>query len=570
MDINNVLRRILNERGSEERTARGLNYKDTASVLEGAINSCSGLAFLKGKKIKQITPTYPVDNNIPLMYKFPDLFNMRPEAVAYAGGQIGNEFVVVFGVVDPKVSERALLAYSVKEGGSAQRLADGAGMKCPYLQKFESYGQANLSEYNQAILQSFLNKYGSIYTVSDSGNMQNYKKVPMRELRHNGKPLDWEGDPQGYVWQKVEGGSQQFLDNAEETDKAMKAQGFTDVQPSDPVLLSLGFTLNAVKDSVATLGIDPNQTTSKAYWPTRNAEGIILNPTPEQCRDTIRTLKACKNKKESDDVCLNNLVQRKLNAMRCDKAGSFKLGGMFGLQDDFDKMITDPTKFGLGNLAPVLGTVSMGKITTESTLEKRINKVLNEQHRKFSFNPKPKINVDKNLIDTLAMKLVMEAYYDLKRSNKKLKRLNENAMSDTLGALGYNLKDSLFQSTKEIVAKKIIQFLGVDPDTFTGLFLINLFANIEIKRIFDVINNCEEFTPEIVKAALEAWLDLAIIKVSGDKFQGFIGKSIKNMVTQSASNTTVFKHLESLAISTACPIIESIGEGIKSGDLEIF
>jgi hypothetical protein len=95
MDINNVLRKILNERNTESRTAKGINYKDTASVLEGAINSCNGLSFLKGKKVKQMTPSYPADGNVPLMNKFDDLFNMRPEAVAYAGGQLGNEFVVV-------------------------------------------------------------------------------------------------------------------------------------------------------------------------------------------------------------------------------------------------------------------------------------------------------------------------------------------------------------------------------------------------------------------------------------------------------------------------------------------
>lgn len=573
MDINNVLRKILNERNTQSTTARGINYKDTASVLEGAINSCNGLSFLKGKRVKQMTPSYPVDGNTPLMYKFEDLFNMRPEAVAYAGGQMGNEFVVVFGVVDPKATERALLAYSVKEGGKAQRLADGAGMKCPFLQNFESYGQANLSEYNQAILQSFLQKYGSMYTVSDKTNALNFKRVPMRDLRLNGQPLPWEGDPDGYVWQKVEGGSTTFSDNPEEVDKKMKAQGFTDNQNEvvgNEALMELGFYLKDVMKDLASFQIDPSMVTNKPYWPTE-AGGVVVDPTQDQCKEFVRLLTACRNNDKSvtSTQCLNKLFQRKLSTIRCNKKGMFKAGGVFGLKDEFESLMSDTGKYGLANLAAGLGKVRMGRITAESTLDKKINKILNEQHRKFSFTSKPQPKFNQELVESLAFKAVMVAHSELQRGLKRFNTLNED-MSAITGALGSNLLGGLKQSGKEFIAKKIIDYLGFDSESFIGLFFINLFANLDLMEIPNIVNNCEKFTPQIVKSALEAWLDLAMKKIGKGSMEGLIYSALKNTVTETASKTTIYAKLENLAVKMVCPIIEGLADGLKSGDLSIM
>jgi len=574
MNLSKIVTKILKEEG-ESRTARGINYNDTFATLDGAIKACEGLSFLKGKSIKQMTPSAPADGGVPLMNKFEDIYNMRPEAVAYAGGQKGNEFVVVFGVRDPQAQAQALLAYSISDGRKAQRMAGGAGSGCPQLQKFENYGQANLSEINQAVLQSFLNRYGSMYTVSDKSNMQNFKKVPLRDLRHNNQPLAWDGDPQGFVWQKVEGGSTKFSDNPEEVDKKMKAQGFTDDQNQvvgNEALMELGFYLKDVMKDLASFQIDPSMVTNKPYWPTEDG-GVVIDPTPDQCREFVRLLKSCRDNDKSvtSQQCLTGLFQRKLSTIRCNKKGIFKAGGAFGLKDDFEALMGDTGKYGLANLAAGLGKVRMGKITAES-LDNKINKILNEEHRKFTFNskPQPKIEFDKELVETISTQLVISAYFDLQKSMKKLDRLNENAFGSITSGLGFNLGDKLMQGGKEVIAKKIIGYLGFNPDDYISLLLVNIFANLDIADYPKFISDCKKFTAVIVKSALEAWLDKAAKSMGGGSMEGFVYSALKNTVTETAAQTTVFKKLEKLAATMVCPLVEGLADSVKNGSLSLF
>jgi hypothetical protein len=576
MDISKLLTKILTEDVS--RTAKGINYNDTYLVLNNAKTSksdtCASLRSLGG--IKQMTPTNPIDGKTPLMSKFTELYNMRPEAVAYSTMKQGDETIIVFGVVDSNTQsgKRGLLAYSVMQGQSPQRMAGGAGTGCAELQRAEDYGKPNLSEYNQDVLQSFLNKYGSMYAEWDKGNAQNFKKVPLRDLRHNGQPLDWDGDPQGFVWQKVEGGSTKFSDNPEVVDKKMKAQGFTDDQTQvegNEALMELGFYLKDVVRDLASFQIDPSMVTNKPYWPTEDG-GVVVDPTPGQCRDFVRLLKACRNKDKSvtSQQCLNGLFQRKLSTIRCNKKGIFKAGGVLGLKDDFESLMSDTGKFGLANLAAGLGKVRMGKITAESTLDLKINKILNEEHKKFSFVKKETPKFDQEIVENLSTQLVLSAYFDLQTSLKKLNKLNENVFGDITGALGSNLGDKFIQGGKEVIAKKVISYLGFDPNTFIGLLIVNLFANLEIRDYAGLLNNCKKYTAVIVKSALEAWLDLAAQKMGGGSMEGFVYSALKNTVTETAANTTIFKKLEKLASSMVCPLIEGISDGIKDGSLSIF
>jgi hypothetical protein len=585
MDVSEILNKILSEQTSDQvtRTAKGIDYKDTYQVLNNAKNSksdsCKSLKPLG--EIKQMTPTYPTDGKISLMSKFPELVSMNIDAVAYSILKRDDQTVVVFGVVDPNTQsgKQGLLGYTITQGQKPQRLPNGAGTGCAELQRFEDYGQANLSEYNKSILQSFVNKYGSMYVIpseGDKGRMQNFKKVRLTDLRDNGKPLDWDGEPEGYVWQKIEGGSTKFADNPEVVDKKMKDQGFTDDQTevaNDEDLMELGFYIKDVMKDLASFRIDPNMVTNKPYWPTRNG-GVVVNPTPQQCREFVRTLDACRKNDRSvtRQECLNKLFQRKLSTIMCNKKGMFKMGGSLGLKDDFQSLMSDTGQFGLANLAAGLGKVKMGSLTKESTLDKKINKILNEEHKKFSFvnlkNDQPEF--DPILIENISNQLLLSAYSNLKKDIKKINRLNENAITDLLGGLGYNLTDKLIQGGKEAIASKIISYLGFDPNSYISLVLINLFANLEIKDTLDILNNCEKYTPLIVKSALEAWLDLAMKKMGNGAMEGFVYSALKNTVTETAAQTLMFKKLEKLASKMVCPLIEGLSDAVRSGDFKLF
>ena len=567
MDVSSILSKILNEEDEPGKTSRGIDYNDTFLTLNNAKSSkspsCASLKFLGG--IKQMTPSSPIDGNVPLINKFPEIYNMKLGGVSYATGKNGNENIVVFGVVDPDTQsgKRGLLAYYLISGQKAQRLQGGAGIGCAELQRFKDYGQANLSEYNKAVLDSYLKRYGSMYTNAEPSNMSNYIPVELRDLRQNGKQLPWDGDPQGKVWKKVEGGSQQFLDNAEETDKIMKEQGFTDIQPSNQTELGLGFTLKSVKDNLGTMGIDASVATTKAYWPTRNG-GVVFDPTPDQCREFVRLLKACKNNDKSvtKDQCNENLIQRKLSTISCNKKGMFKAGGILGLKDDFENLIGDPTYYGLQNLATGLGTVTQGNITAESTLEFKINNLLNEEHRKFSFNEvkKHQYNFNKELVEDFSSQLVLSAYFDLQKSMKKLNRLNENLLGDIFTGLGSKIGDKIMGGAKETIITFIIKKLGFKADDFFTLLLINVFANLDVLDYREFFTNCEKFTKIIVKSAREAWLDMAMKKIGGGAMEGFVYSALKNTVTETAAQTSVFKRLEHLAETMVCPLVQGIDD----------
>jgi hypothetical protein len=574
MDVSSILSKILNEENLPGKTSRGINYNDTFLVLNNAKNSkstsCASLKFLGG--IQQMTQSYPSIDNVPLINKFPEIYNMKPEAVAFASGKIGNNNVVVFGLVDPDTQsgQRGLLSYTVVSGQKPVKYPGGAGIGCAELQRIEDYGQAKLSEINKAVLDSFLAKYGSMYILSKDqnmiGNMQNYKKVPLRDLRHNGQQLDWDGDPDGYVWQKIEGGSTKFSDNSEEVDKKMKAQGFTDDQNQvvgNEALMELGFYLKDVMKDLASFQIDPSMVTNKPYWPTEDG-GVIIDPTPDQCREFVRLLKACRSNDKSvtSQQCLTGLFQRKLSTIRCNKKGMFKAGGILGLKDDFESLMGDTGKYGLVNLASGLGKVRMGKITAESTLEFKINNLLNEEHRKFSFNEvkKHQHNFNKELVEDFSSQLVLSAYFDLQKSMKKLNRLNESLVGDIFGGLGSNLADKIMGGAKETAITFVIKKLGFKADDFITLLLINVFANLDILDYKEFFTKCSKFTKIIVKSALEAWLDMAMKKIGGGAMEGFVYSALKNTVTETAAQTSVFKRLEGLAERFVCPIVENIDD----------
>jgi hypothetical protein len=240
----------------------------------------------------------------------------------------------------------------------------------------------------------------------------------------------------------------------------------------------------------------------------------------------------------------------------------FKAGGALGLKDDFESLMGDTGKYGLANLASGLGKVRMGKITAESTLEFKINNILNEEHRKFSFNSvkKHQYNFNKELVEDFSSQLVLSAYFDLQKSMKRLKGLNEGVIGDIKGGLGFNLGDKLLGGAKETTITYIIQKLGFKTDSFIALLLINVFANLDIADYKEFFTNCSKFTKIIVKSALEAWLDMAMKKIGGGAMEGIVYSALKNTVTETAAQTTVFKRLEKLADSMVCPIVQNIDE----------
>jgi hypothetical protein len=196
------------------------------------------------------------------------------------------------------------------------------------------------------------------------------------------------------------------------------------------------------------------------------------------------------------------------------------------------------------------------------SLNRKINKVLNEKHNKFSFN-KQIIKFDPLLVESIADQLVLRAYFDFKKDFKKFQKINENVIGDLFTGISdkFSLGDAVTQGFKEQIAKLIIKYLGFDPKSYMSLLIINVFANLASKDYIEFLNNCEKFSAIITKSALEAWLDKAVqsMGVGADAgITSFAYSTLKNSVTEMATNTAPFKKLEGLAGKIVCTILDGV------------
>lgn len=206
----------------------------------------------------------------------------------------------------------------------------------------------------------------------------------------------------------------------------------------------------------------------------------------------------------------------------------------------------------------------------DMTITTIINKKLNEDFNKFSFNKKidKKINFDKKLIEKISTQLVMSAYVDLQKDYKKLNRLNENMLSNVASSLGSGLGEKIFQGGKEALLTGLIGKLGFDENSFTSLLLINIFANLAFKDYGKFFTECNKFTEIIIKSALEAWLDLGFKNMGGSKgslsMEGFIYSALKNVVTETAAGSPIYKKMEGIVFKFICPLVENLAGDAKN------
>ena len=579
MDISKKLTQILLEQEASKET-KGVNVSDTGKVLQNTINFCQGISFLKDKAIKSMSRTSPKDTTSgqPLMAKFKDVYNSGKESVAFASGDDGSgNIIVVFGMQDPNLTDQALLGYRVTTGAVADRITDGIAKGCQYLQKIEDVGQAQLSAYDRSRLDAFIKKQGGLFTSTDPKDPLNYREYKMKNLKDaDGLPL-LQSPGEGVVWKKVEQDQGTMGDVAGEVDDFMKEQGFTKNKPKAGTdEANYGFYLKDVQGDLPSLSIDPDIRNTGIYFPdpsyTSEYGGSVLTPDRKACKSVIKRLYDCKTKTNKAG-CSANLFRDKFIALSCGDKNFIE--GPFGKGDEYKAIFSDPGPYGLANLNRARGKAKYSSMT--ESLNKKINKRLNEDFKKLSFNKK-KIQFDNQLVESLADQLVVSALFDLQKDFKKFQRLDENAITDFLsnagskafeggknlvGNLGSKLGTGLSQGFKETIAKKIIGWAGFDPNGYFALLIANIFANLEFKDYMNFISDCEKFSEIITKSALEAWLDKAVASMKGGEagtISTFVYTALKNTVTEAAANTPAFRALEGMATKIVCGIIEGVKE----------
>lgn len=571
MDISKLLNKILSEQSTTSQSARGIDWSDTGGVLKNVRQNCDPTNAILTGAIKPMSKSEPLSlDGTPLINKFPEINNLNLPEVAYSIGKTQGQNVIVFGVRDPNVKSKAnaLYGYTVTNEGIT-RIANGFTFSnCPYLQKFEDVGKVNLSAYDKSIVDSMYGKFGVLYNTPDETQMGNYEKVFLKDIPGLTNPGN------GFIWVQKSAAQQKLRNINVDVNEDLIVQGFTATQPPENKGGQFGFSLGMVQSNVGSGGKPTDY-----YWvDVTSPNAPSLDPNRETCKTAIKKLHNCMKQSlssggQTSTDCDVNAVKNKFTALRCQASGKF--GTPIGLGNEVEDLLKDSTtKFGLRRMRlKNIEPQQIPGVTNESTLELKINKLLNEEHSKFSFNPtnEPKYQFDKVIIEELANQLVVSALFDVQKSLSKTKRLNENMFGDIAGSLSSNWMDKLVGGGKEYLASKVISMLGFDPTSYTALVFKNIFANLDFNQYDDFLSNCPKFTNVIVKSALEAWLDLAASKVMGkDKISSVVYMALKNMVTETAANTSTYKRLEKVAGNLVCPLVSGISDSIKSGDINPF
>jgi hypothetical protein len=377
MEISKIIRKVLLEDDSlqKNKTVKGLDYDDQVTLLQGVQDNCTTLPSLKNRTIKELDKQNWI--------YFPELESKGLERAVYIATQPTEgqgDYYVVFGVKDDKAPQTALLSYRIFPGSLASRVKEGLGSQCEQLKALEDLGIAPLGEKDKATLQEFVDNSGGVYVMFDPKNPSQYEQVFYKDLKYTstGQPVLPKYNGDGYLWRKVNL-KQQTQDKISQIESMLSSQSFTTKEPED--LESdenkYSFYFKDIKNdwpgltSQAGVGRD-----NDVIYPMNE----ILYPDKKTCRTTIKKLYNCITSDTARD-CGVDLFKNKFIALRCE---SPKIGGIFGLEDEFDRIKLNGGPYGVANLRRAVGKAKYGDIK-ESSIEKKINIFLNEELKKFRF-----------------------------------------------------------------------------------------------------------------------------------------------------------------------------------------
>jgi hypothetical protein len=562
MEISKIVRKVLLEQET-------INWDNTYDLVNNYMQFCDTNKSFAGKKIKFLSKTSELGQNIKTFNKFPALVKSGKDNVAF----VGNGNIVVFGLKNPFSKNNSLLAYNITSG-TPQRIEGGAGSQCNYFKKMEDVGQVTLSAMDYGKVKSWAKRKGVVeFEMNKPEDILNYREVKLSTLKdEDGKPLlSNPGD--GSIWYQVASGEVSMGNIPEELKTYMENQGFTQNKPpigSD--VANFSFYFKDIQKDLPAFSLSQDLRDTLIYFPEETSEA--MNPSREQCRDVIQKLDMCRTvgfqgddkvKRKFGSSCSTDLFKNKFMSLRC-QSRKF-IGGAFGNKDEFERLLNDRTSpFGLGNLKSKLGKAQYSKVT--ENIDLKINKLLNEEFKKFSFSKKSNSNID-NIVNSIFENVTN----DLSKYKKTIKE-DDNFLSTALGGIK-NIGSSLFsnpaekltQAFKERIGKfivgKIGSFIGYPniQNSYVGLAIVNVFANTDIKDMKRLFNDCDFSSPIITKSLLEAYLDKMAVDHGIDSF---VYSAIKNMVTESAAESSAFKALQDKVAQMICPILEGLSDMVLS------
>jgi len=376
MNISKILRRVLLE-DDEKKQARGNDKAGQYDLLNGVMQNCPTLN-LKSRPIRFLE-----GNELD---KFTDLKNTGVDPVYYVSQQYNNLMYIIFGVLDPSVKEPALFAYSltlIGEEAEPKKVPNGSAKMCEQLKNIEDLGQVYLSKQAQLQFNNFIKKEGAGYAqLQEPDDISLYEKVPYKELQYRDGTSVFNPIPaeNGYAWVKT-GADYTSANLPNALTGMVETQGFTFNQPTDISADEnrYSFYLKDIMNDFPALmsqknAIRPNQ----IIFPKAD---LMVPPNRKTCKAAIKKLDYCLKSSSGVD-CQKDLLKNKITVLRC---GDLKMfGGVLGVKDEYENVLRRGAPYGVADLQRVLGKAQYGSVQKES-LDNKINRILNEQFKKFRF-----------------------------------------------------------------------------------------------------------------------------------------------------------------------------------------
>jgi hypothetical protein len=283
------------------------------------------------------------------------------------------------------------------------------------------------------------------------------------------------------------------------------------------------------------------------------------------CKSAIKTLskaQACSkgNNKgffgtKNCQSVLNNLPTQtvenlKKYAYQCSTQGTRYLTGIFGIQDEINKLLRDgQTPYGLQSFK----NSQQNQQTMNESVDDYLKNVLRKKLTVLSESKKKSVVTTKEFKHYI--RTIDEAFESL---NPGKKRINEDGLKDMLsGALGYG-GEGIISYFKERLAKSIIdKFVPGGSDTWLGGIISTSVGNI---KLGDYLNGnilkCDFVVKELAKGIGEN-----AIKQFADK-KGLTGgfyDVLRNSVVEVVEDVPFVESLEKGIATVLCPSLSKLG-----------
>lgn len=396
MDISQIIKKVFSEQvttsGTNKPDPQGLNWEDKKQILTTVVNNCTDptIQKFKGRPIRTLSKDQ-------LKY-FPGV----TDPAFFQATKIGENVYVLFGQKDENTANKrtALLTYLIKRGQEPEKVDNGLGSRCQQLMSLNQYGVEPLNAENFAKLKAYQDSWGAINVKleePDAKDILLYDKINYNDLvdRSTGKKIfDPPVAEDGYVWLRT--GLQQNIRNlAKSIEDMLPSQGFTTDETSFDLMADEGKYAFYLKDI---LGDWPalrqqGEDVIRPYdiiYPTEE----LMNPTKDACRAAIKKLDYCITSSKGAD-CGKDLFKNKITVLRCGDFKALTGSNFFGMKKEYENVMRTGKPYGVADLKRVIdrGAVRQGQIKKRESspvsenlsIDKKINKVLNEQFKKFKF-----------------------------------------------------------------------------------------------------------------------------------------------------------------------------------------